>query len=152
MDAFKISVKFFAEEGATVGHDQIVPVFHSWIQSHAIPEHTLIDVADYSHVPNGPGTVLIADEANFYLDHNEGRLGATYARKRRVEGSFQDRLRQAFTAALQTCARLEDDPQLVNRIKFRTDEAAVRIHDRLLAANTLETYQQLRPDFERVAA
>jgi hypothetical protein len=152
MNAHKISVKFYADSGTELGAHDFVPVFHSWIQHHAVPDHTLIDVSDYGHVQNGPGTLLVSLEANFYLDRIDGRLGFTYARKQPAAGEFVERLRQAITSALEGGVRLEDDPKLAGRIKFGTGEVTIRINDRLLAPNTMETFAAVRGDVERVAA
>ena len=152
MDAFKISVKFYVEDDTALSQHEFVPVLHAWIQNKLVPDHMLIDVADYAHVHNGPGTLLVAHEANFYLDRFDGRLGLTYSRKMPAEGVFRDRLRQAFKAALEACARLESDARLAGRISFGLTEAMVRLDDRLLAPNTAETFEQVRSDLERLAA
>jgi hypothetical protein len=150
MQAHKLSVKFFVEDASAIRGDEFVPIFHSWIQLHAVPEHLLIDVADYEHVHNGPGTVLVAHEANFYTDRGQGRLGLMYNRKQPAAGTFADRMRQAFAAALEACARLEGEERLAGRIRFRTDEIQFRIYDRLLAPNTAETFAAVKPDLERL--
>ena len=149
MEAFKINVKFYAENDLDT--HEIVPVFHSWIQNQSVADHTLIDVSDYGHVHNGPGTLLVSHEANFYADKLDGRFGFTYSRKQPVAGDFQERLKQAFAAALEGCARLEEDPALGGRVKFRPNEVAIRLNDRLLAPNTPQTYENVRPDLQRVA-
>ena len=94
LDVFKINVKVFASQ-CTLHQEQFVPIFHRWIQNQSVEGHRLIDVAEYGHVLNGPGTVLISSEANFYTDSAEGRLGILYSRKLPLAGSFQDRLRAA---------------------------------------------------------
>jgi hypothetical protein len=149
----KISVKFYAESDANLGAHEFVPIFHSWIQNNSVPEHVLVDVADYAHVHNGPGTLLVAHEANFYADRIDGRLGLTYSRKQAAPAAatFVDRLRQAVQAALEACVRLEDDPRLAGKIKFGTGEMTIHLPDRLLAPNTMETYSQVRGDIEKVA-
>jgi hypothetical protein len=152
VDAHKIVVKFFADGGFDLSGEQFVPVLHTWIQQHAMPDHTLIDVADYSHVHQGPGTLVVGHEANFYLDRTDGFLGLSYSRKQPFAGNFGERLRQAFTAALRACARLEDEPALHGKLKFRTNEALVRLNDRLLAPNTPQTYQHVKPQLEELAA
>ena len=156
MQAHKISVKFYVDDPSQLGAHEFVPIFHSWIQNRAVPEHMLVDVSDYAHVHNGPGTLLVAQEANFYADRIDGRLGLTYARKQAAPAAaaatFVDRLRQAVTAALEACVRLEDDPRLAGKIKFGTGEMTIRLPDRLLAPNTMETYSQVRGDIEKVAA
>ena len=149
MDSHKLVVKFFLEDPAAVAETAFVPVFHSFIQTHAIPDHLLIDVADYQHVPDGPGTVLVSHEANFYMDHGVGgHLGLMYQRKQPFAGTqtFRQRLGRAFEATLRTAARLEDDPAFAGKLRFRTDEAVLRVNDRLAAPNTAETYRQLAPE------
>jgi hypothetical protein len=148
MDAFKISIKLYVEDAGEASHAQFVPIFHSWIQNHAVADHTLIDVADYAHVHNGAGVVLIAHEANFYLDTLDGFLGFTYSRKHPAAGTFADRLRQAVSAAIEGAQRLTQETNL----KFRTNEIALKLNDRLLAPNTSETFEQIRGDVEQLAS
>src|SRR5437762_11773460 len=115
MDSHKIAVKFFADlapEASGQNEVHFVPIFHSWIQTQAVPDHLLVDVADYAHVHHGPGAVLIAHEANFSTDNTDGRLGLMYVRKQPAAGSFAERVRQALVAALEGCKRLEDDPNV----------------------------------------
>ena len=154
MDSHKLIVKLFLDDPAAVDESAFVPVFHSFIQTHAIPDHLLIDVADYQHVPDGPGVVLVSHEANFYMDHNVGRrLGLMYQRKQPYPGAdtFRDRLALTFAAALRTAVRLEDEPAFDGRLKFRADHAVFRINDRLLAPNTRQTFEQVAPDLRRFA-
>src|SRR5258707_1083897 len=74
MDVFKINIKLFAESD-NFGPTEFVPIFHHWIQNQSLPNHLLIDVADYAHVPAGPGTLIVASEANIHMDRGENRLG-----------------------------------------------------------------------------
>jgi hypothetical protein len=146
METHKIIVKFFAEDGSAAPSGGFVPIFHSWIQQQAIAEHLLIDVADYQHVSGGPGTVLVGHEANFSTDGEDGKLGLMYTRKQPGAGDFFARLKQAFRACLQGCARLEADAKL----RFKTDQAILRLNDRLLAPNSAETYKAVEPDVLRL--
>lgn len=148
MDSHKLIVKFFAQDSASVALSEFVPVFHGFIQNHAIPDHLLIDVADYQHVHHGPGILLAAHEANFYTDMGEGRLGLLYQRKQLIAGApgLRDRLAQVATAALRACVRLEEEPALAGRVRFQTDEMVFRINDRLLAPNTPETFRDIQPN------
>ena len=155
MDSSKLSIKLFAREGqdpSAFAADVIVPVFHSWIQSHALPGHLLIDVADYAHVPDGPGTVLVSHEANLFTDRADGRPGLLYVRKQPLPGTFGQRLRTVIGTTLAAAAKLEEHPSLVGKLKFRTDGFLFRVHDRLLAPNTPETFEQVKPELEAVAA
>ena len=146
METHKIIVKFFVEDASRIRGEQFLPIFHSWIQQKAIPEHLLIDVADYQHVAGGPGTLLVSHEANFSMDREEGRLGLMYTRKQPANGEFFDRLKQAFRSCLHGCARLEADTQL----RIRTNECVMRLNDRLLAPNNAATYAAVEPDLRKL--
>jgi hypothetical protein len=150
MDVHKINVKFFAREPVTVEQAEFVPVFHSWIQIQSVPQHTLVDVADYAHVKDGPGILLVSHEANFYADWFGGRFGFTYQRKQPAPGEFKDRVRQAIVAALESCVRLENDPRLSGRLQFRTDEVSIQLNDRLNAPNSDETWKAVEPELRQV--
>ena len=112
MDSSKLAVKFFVKDASAIEAGAFVPVFHSWIQKHAVADHLLIDVADYKHVQSGPGTVLVAHEANFSTDAGENRLGLLYVRKTPLPGDFSERLKVTFRAALQAAQLLEREPSL----------------------------------------
>ena len=146
MNSSKLLVKFYTGDSSDIAPDEIVPVFHSWIQTRAIRDHLLIDVADYSHVPDGPGVVLVAREANIYLDHFDGRPGLSYARKLPLAMPFEGQLTVVFHAALEACTLLQEQ---FTRIRFRADQATLQINDRLLAPNTPEMFAALRPGLER---
>ena len=148
MEPHKLAFKFFVETPSNLAVEQFVPVFHRWIQTRALDGHQLIDVADYKHVHEGPGTVLVSHEANIHADLSDGRLGLLYIRKQPIPGSFAQRLRTALAYTLRCASLLQNDPSLQDRIRFRTNEVIFRIYDRLHAPNTPETFAQIGPDLE----
>jgi hypothetical protein len=150
MQVFKIGVKIFAAEGFSSPH-AFVPIFQRWIQNQSVPGHRLIDVADYAHVSGGPGTVLVSSEANFHMDLGENRLGLLYFRKLPIEGSFADRVRAVVVEALRAAAKLEQEPELAGKLKFRTDELLIRLYDRLLAPPTQQTVAACEGDMRAIA-
>src|SRR5579862_272868 len=104
-----VNVKLFVEDGAQAVLEPLIPVFHGWIE-HQDGDELLIDVADYTHVPAGPGIVLIGHEGNYSVDNTGNRLGVRYNRKAKVDGGNQECLTQATLAALTACQRLEAEP------------------------------------------
>jgi len=143
-----VRVKIFARESVDLA--PAIPVFHRWIQDRVCPE-MLIDVADYRHVPNGPGVVLMGHEGVYSLDNTKGRLGLLYSR--RLEGGdAQGNLKQAYDAAVAACQRLEADPAFAGKLKFDMGDCEFSINDRLLAPNTAETHRVLKPEFDRFFA
>jgi hypothetical protein len=137
-----INLKIFVQEGNRYNLADAVAVFHQWIRDSVCPE-LLIDVADYRHVPAGPGVMLIGHEANYSLDNRENRLGLLYNRKTPLEGTFQSKLAQAWRAASDACDRLEKEG-----LRFDRNQIEVFVNDRLLAPNTEETWEALRPQLE----
>lgn len=83
----RLSAKFFIDASSSVDAADLVPVFHDWIGRQAV-EEMLIDVADYSHVHQGPSLMLVALEADYVFDEAEGRLGLRYIRKRSMPDSL----------------------------------------------------------------
>ena len=141
-----VNVKIFAREPVPTDLSPAIPIFHRWIQDDLL-EELVIDVADYRHVPGGPGVVLIGDEGNYSLDRTFERLGLLYSQKRPVEGTLQDKLVKSFGSALLACSRLEDEPGFAGKLQFDVGQCEVILNDRLLAPNTPETWAVLQPEF-----
>ena len=139
-------MKIFATK-ADINLVEAIPVFHKWIQDKTMPE-LLIDVADYKHVPEGPGVMLIGHEADYSLDETDGRLGLLYNRKVSVDG---DALQQAFSAAHAAVRALEATEVFAGKLEFSTTELEVILNDRLLYPNTEETWSEVTPAFEAFA-
>lgn len=144
-----VNVKIFAREPATAIHwPDLIPVFHRWIQQQAFPDEMLIDVADYAHVPAGPGIMLIGHHANISLDNRANRLGMLYSRKTTRDGPFSAKLRQSYEGALRAARRLEQEPEFHGKISFPDTGCEIFINDRLSAPNTEQTWAALKPELE----
>ena len=141
MLANKIQVKVYASQAPAP--NQLVPVFHRWIRERVLDE-LAIDVADYEHVHEGPGVVLIGHAFDYYWDLGEGRPGLVYARKRETPPPAT-RLTDAVRRALVGCRVLEQEATLAG-IAFRTDELLVRLPDRLHAPVTEAGYAALHAE------
>jgi hypothetical protein len=143
-----INIKIFAKTDRDVNVADAIPVFHRWIQKRDLPE-LLIDVADYSHVPEGPGVLLIAHEANYSLDYARDELGLLYNRKAKGSGDGQEELRQAYDAALHACQRLEREPEFQGKLQFDASHLEIVFNDRLLHPNTDESWNHVKPEATR---
>ncbi len=131
--------------------EPLIPVFHSWIRGQGFGEvsgELLLDVADYRHVPGGPGVVLIGHEGNYSVDNTGNRPGVRYNRKAALDGSNQDRLRQAARAALLACQRLEAEPLLQGKLGFTGQEIELFFNDRLLVPNRGGTRETVQADLD----
>ena len=151
MDLHKFCVKFFVENPEAVALGSVIPVYHRWIQKQAV-EGMLVDVADYGHLPQGPGVLLVAHEADYGMDSMEGPLGLLYNRKTESAGRLSDRIAAAFKAALGACVKLENEPEFQGKVRFKAASPIFIANDRLHAPNTDESFQALRSDLSAALA
>ena len=145
-----VNVKIAAADAGGFDLTRIIPVFHRWIQEGVLTDELAIDVADYRHVPDGPGVILVAHEAIYGMDLGDGALGLLYDRRAVVEGTTQERLLQAARAALNACRLLEEEPDLEGTLCFDGGRIQVSVNDRAIAPNTDDTDRALRPELERL--
>ncbi|MBI1372003.1 MAG: hypothetical protein GC159_04485 [Phycisphaera sp.] len=143
MQPHRISAKLFVDNHEAVDLHKVIPVFHRWIRDAAAPG-LLIDVADYTHVPQGPGVVLIGHDRDYAIDVTGDRPGMQCVRKRIAEGNLVERIRATVHGALKGAAEFERDASPHGPLTFRTDELLVQILDRLEAPNTAETFEQVK--------
>jgi hypothetical protein len=142
-----VNVKLLLGNPEAVDLEPLIPVFHDWIRDQ-VGEGLLLDVADYRHVNAGPGVVLIGHEGNYSVDNTDTRLGVRYNRKAALDGTNQDRLKQAARAALTACQRLEEESRLHGKLRFNGQEIEIFINDRLLAPNRDATRDAFDSDFK----
>ena len=150
MDAQKLQLKIFVapESARTLEPDAFIPVFHRWIKEHALPE-LLVDVANYVHVPEGPGVVLIGHGSDYFMDQGEGRLGLLHNRKRSGPAP-SERLADLARRTLHAASLLERDPSLAGKLRFSTNELLFRINDRLTPSSDA-SFAAARPELETLA-
>ncbi len=142
MELQKIGVKFFVEKGGDIPLGSLIPVFHRWIQEDKL-EGMLVDVAEYTHVYQGPGVILIAHEANYSLDETDGKRGFLYNQKRTPEKKVEEHLRTAFRRVLQACDLMEKAPETGGKMKFAMGHFQVFLNSRLEAPYNAESLGQL---------
>ena len=151
MNLERFCLKFFAHSGAEIDDAIFIDIFHEWIR-HKKLGGILLDVADYRHVPDGPGIMLITHEINFAMDYGSGRFGL-YAQRKLGRGQNQvNRILELIRATAAFGALLENDPRLTGALKLEAGNFHFISNDRLLAPNRLETFDELRPALHKAAA
>jgi hypothetical protein len=151
MIPFRTQVKFLLDidNAADIDLADFVGVFQRWIQQNALDE-LLIDVADYKHVFEGPGIVLIGHFSDYSIESREGRTGLLYTRKRQVESDFQSQMRTALRLALKASELLQTETDFDPRLKFRADAFEIRFADRLQLPNRPESFDAIKDDLQIV--
>jgi hypothetical protein len=143
-DLQRVCVKVYGPE-PQVEDQEFVPIFHEWIRSHALEGLVLFDVADYAHVPDSPGVVLVAHEAHFALDRSDGRFGLLVQRRVDMGAPSTEVIATTVRQALQVVDKLEADPRLKGRLRFDRSTLRVEANDRLRAPNTDDGWRAFEP-------
>jgi len=144
MDLHKFGIKFFTPDAAKFDILRLIPVYHRWIQQRALQD-LLIDVADYSHVPAGPGVMLIAHEGNYALDETGHERGVLYYSKHRLAGELPERFALVASKALKAARLLSEDAALEGALQVRGNDLQLFANDRLVAPNTDAAFAALEP-------
>ena len=148
MELQKINVKVFTAEPNNIPLTDFIDIFHDWIQA---TDGVYLDVADYSHMQAGPGIVLVADDANVSIDETGNRRGLLYSQKGKLSGSNLEKLSTVLRSALENCQRLEQEPALRGKLRFAGNQVEILVNDRLVAPNTGDAFEEIRPEIDFLA-
>jgi hypothetical protein len=143
----RVGVKVFLEGQKAFDGTRMIGMFHRWIQEDRLPG-TLIDVHDYTHVPGGPGVLLVAHEWHLRTDEAGGRVGLEFELKREGSRSLVERVREAIVRVFGAAAALEEDTADDDPVRFGVRELAFRFTDRLAVPATDAAFDQLAVELE----
>ena len=149
MDLQKFGIKLFLNVDNDFNSRDFIPVFHNWIQDKIVEDHLLIDVADYSHVPDGPGVMLVAHEGCFSLDQENYQPGLMYMRKTTIDGSFKERFIRVLSDTVQAAKRLRAN-NINKEVNFINNSFRFITNDRRIAENTLENQNLYQHEIQNV--
>ena len=149
MDLQKFGVKLFFNTNGSYSSKDFVPVFHNWIQNKAIDDHLLIDVTDYSHIPDGTGVMLVAHEGNFSFDQESQQPGIMYMRKTEIAGSFKERFNTVLSTVIKAANRLNDN-NISKQVDFTPNSFRFITNDRLYAENAADNQDLYKRKIQKV--
>ena len=104
-----------------------IDAFHRFIQR-GLVEGLILDVADYRHVPQGPGVLLVGHDVDFGIAED----GFSVVRKRSFDDDAATQLRDALRMGLGALEAIDDDVEFdveIDRARF-----TVTVFDRSLGA------------------
>jgi hypothetical protein len=143
----KINVKLFLEASPRLDTDFLLAVFGRWRLEEG---EDIVDLADYAHVEEGPGCLLVSHRWHFGLDFSGGEPGLFYSTRKGLTGSAAAKFREAFRGLLRKSTRLLREKEFPAGVKPRPGDLEVVLNDRLLTPNTDAADALLRPDLLRV--
>lgn len=142
----RFCLKFHAHPGQ-VDEAAFIPIFHEWIRLKTIPG-ALIDVADYRHVPEGPGIMLISHEINYAMEHGGGKFGLSAQRKLGSGATHEERIVDLAKRLALFGSLLEADGRLEGQLRLEGGTFTYVANDRLQLPNTNEAFAALKPELE----
>ncbi len=146
----RIAAKIFAtDSGTDVDFNAFIALFHEFIREKVL-EGLLLDVADYAHVPEGPGVVLIGHDVDYGIDQTGGRTGLLTVKKRIEGGSLGGLLDDTVRMGLLAAKAVEDHAS--TGVTFSADTLQLQLPDRLVAQNSSAGFESFRPKLEGLAA
>ena len=149
MNPQRLAIKLFTTR--PIAREELHPfigVFHRFIQQAAVPG-LLIDVADYAHVPDGPGVILIGHEVDYGIDLAGGRTGLLTTRKHAGDVGLADLFRDALAKALAAARAIEADDTV--SVRFAPDAIEIAFPDRRAAPNTASAFEWVCKELQPVA-
>ena len=142
-DLQRIQIKIAADAPSGLRLDPFLEIFARWRKEPHPAEW--VDLADYAHLPRGPGIVLVGQRCNVAFDLADPGPGILYTAKKGFTGSHAERLNAAMEWCLEFSKRLIAEPEFPKDVRLRSDSLELRFNDRLETPNTHETDAELRP-------
>lgn len=146
----RFCIKFLATPDSKVDQTTFIPVLHEWIRDRSL-KGTLLDVADYRHVPQGPGIMLVTYEVNYAMDEGNGELGL-FAQVKHPEGETLAEQVVNLVRQTATFGNLLQSDARVSGLKLDGHKFYWMSNNRLHAPNTAEGFAAVKPALETAAA
>lgn len=128
----RMEIRLFVADPNEVRWEEYIPLFTRWIQEE--PDRWL-DIADYRHVPSGPGVVLIGRDCHVAMDNRRNEVALLYSRREPYDGTNRERILAAFRDALAFAERVSRD---LPKIRFRKGVWEFLVNDRVSFPNSPE--------------
>ncbi len=143
IDLQRISIKILSEAKADISLTSFLDIFGRWRADKAHAAEW-VDLADYAHVPRGPGIMLVGLKVNFAFDLADPAPGTLYVTRKGLTGTHEQRIKAALRGAFDLSKRLAAEKNYP-AARLCTDALELRFPDRLFTPNTKATDAELRP-------
>lgn len=140
----RVDFKLLLETPPDPDIDVFLVIFDRWRkrEGHAAD---WVDLADYAHMPTGPGILIAGKRETFAINLNPPGPGLLTSVRGGLTGNLEDRFREAYRRARALNAEALAEPEFP--AEFRPMEGAweVFVNDRLGFPNTSESDRRVRP-------
>lgn len=149
----KFDLRLYADIAPEVGSegisDRLLEIFGRWRLEEG---EELMDLADYAHIPEGPGILLVGHRWQFGIDWAGSESSLFYSSRKGLSGDLTARLSQALGGLFQKSVRLLSESSMSSGVTPRTGELEIVFNDRLTFPNTDVGDATARPAVDAVVA
>ncbi len=143
-DLQRIDVKLLLDCPPDPDLDQFLVIFDRWRKADDHPADW-VDLADYAHMPGGPGILIAGKRDTFSVNLNPPGPGLLTSVRRGLEGSLEDRFREALRRAREFNSAVMAEPEFPAEFSVREGAWEIYVNDRLGFPNTDPTDRLVRP-------
>ncbi len=140
----RIDVKLLLDCPPDPDLDQFLVIFDRWRKADDHPADW-VDLADYAHMPGGPGILIAGKRDTFSVNLNPPGLGLLTSVRSGLEGSLEDRFHEALRRAREFNAAVMAEPEFPAEFSVREGAWEIYVNDRLGFPNTDPTDRLVRP-------
>ena len=140
----RIDVKLLLDCPPDPDLDQFLVIFDRWRKADDHPADW-VDLADYAHMPGGPGILIAGKRDTFSVNLNPPGPGLLTSVRSGLEGSLEDRFREALRRAREFNAAVMAEPEFPAEFSVREGAWEIYVNDRLGFPNTDPTDRLVRP-------
>ncbi|MDE0102540.1 MAG: hypothetical protein OXN89_09180 [Bryobacterales bacterium] len=145
IDLQRIDVKLLLNAPAEPDLDPFLVIFDRWRKVTDHPSDW-VDLADYAHMPAGPGILIAGKRDTYSVNLNPPGPGLLTSVRRGLSGSLSERFREAFRRASDLNAAVLAEPEFPKEMAPIDGAWEIFANDRLLCPNTNEMDSVVRPE------
>ena len=143
-DLQRIDVKLLLDTPPNPNIDVFLVIFDRWRQRKDHP-CDWVDLADYAHMPSGPGILIAGKRDRFSIDLNPPGPGLLTSTRAGLEGSLEDRMREAFRRARELNRDVMSEPEFPADFSVSAEGWEIYINDRLAFPDSDASDALVRP-------
>ena len=143
-DLQRVDVKLLLDTPQNPDLDPFLVIFDRWRkrEDHA---SDWVDLADYAHMPTGPGILIAGKRDRFAINLNPPGPGLLTSVRTGLQGGLEDRFREAFRRARALTSAVLTEPEFPSAFQVIEHAWEVCVNDRLQFPNTDESDSVVRP-------
>lgn len=143
-DLQRIDVKLLLATPPHPNIDVFLEIFNRWRQREDHP-CDWVDLADYAHMPAGPGILIAGKRDTFSINLNPPGPGLLTSTHAGLEGPLEDRFREAFRRARELSRSVLSEPEFPVEFSVSDEGWEIYVNDRLTFPNSDASDAVIRP-------